>query len=365
LNCFLKKSYRKIGLLKKEAICSSLNFILISLIEQSRLGQRLKIGKETSNLRGILRFFSALEKVTHDTHVDISNTEINDVKVRIYRPKAGKEASSNLPVMVYFHGGGYIFGSIDSFDQYLIEFAKRLSMLVVSVDYRMAPQHAYPTPTNDCYSVARYIIENPSEFSVDTDRLVLAGDSAGGNAVAVLIQRLMDEELKLPKLQVLIYPWVQLFNVMLPSMVEYSKKSIIGATMTIEKLYLWYMGLTDVHRGVIHEIRQHSHVALLEDVELKNKIRSYLDVDRIPEKYKIGRSYYEEYAGLQTNAYPETLPETSVFKRDENLASLMRQLYDPTVSPLFADKGKLTGQPKAYVIILGGFLRNFLDVTSQ
>ncbi len=239
-------------------------------------------------------------------------------------------------MMVYFHGGGYIFGSVDSFDQYLLEFVKQLNMIVVSVDYKMAPQHAYPIPTNECFAVTKYIISNPLEFNVDITRLVLAGDSADGNAVAVLLQRLLDEKLPLPKLQVLIYPWVQLYNVMLPSMIEYSKKSIIGATMTIEKLFLWYMGFTDIHRNLIDEMKAHGHVALLKDEEMRRKIETYLDVDRIPEKYKTSRSYYEEHACSRKVMFPDVLSETSVFRRDENLARLVGQLHHPSVSPLFA-----------------------------
>ncbi len=73
----------------------------------------------------------------------------------------------------------------------------------------MAPENPYPAPTSDCYTVTKYVMESGNEFG-DTNRVILAGDSAGGNAVAVVSQRLLAENLKQPKLQVLIYPWLQM-----------------------------------------------------------------------------------------------------------------------------------------------------------
>jgi len=75
--------------------------------------------------------------------------------------------------------------------------------------YKLAPQYPFPAPTTDCYAVTKYVMESGDEFG-DTNRVILAGDSAGGNIVAVMTQRLLAEKLKQPKLQVLIYPWLQM-----------------------------------------------------------------------------------------------------------------------------------------------------------
>ena len=75
--------------------------------------------------------------------------------------------------------------------------------------YKLAPEHPFPTPTDDCYNVTKYILESSNEFG-DTNKVILAGDSAGGNAVAVMTQRLKAENMKMPLLQVLIYPWTQM-----------------------------------------------------------------------------------------------------------------------------------------------------------
>jgi acetyl esterase len=73
----------------------------------------------------------------------------------------------------------------------------------------MAPEHPFPVPTNDCYVVTKYILESGDEIG-DTNKVVLIGDSAGGNCVAVMTQRLNEENVKQPILQILIYPWVQM-----------------------------------------------------------------------------------------------------------------------------------------------------------
>ena len=78
----------------------------------------------------------------------------------------------------------------------------------------MAPEYPYPAPTNDCYSVTKYVLESGDEFG-DTDRVILAGDSAGGNIVAVMTQKLLAEHVKMPKIQVLVYPWLQMVFLLL------------------------------------------------------------------------------------------------------------------------------------------------------
>jgi acetyl esterase/lipase len=80
---------------------------------------------------------------------------------------------------------------------------------IIFFSYKLAPEHPFPFPTQDCYNATKYVLESGFEFG-DTSRVVLAGDSAGGNIVAVMTQRLLAEKINLPKLQVLIYPWTQM-----------------------------------------------------------------------------------------------------------------------------------------------------------
>ena len=96
----------------------------------------------------------------------------------------------------------------------------------------------YPGPVDDCYTVTKYVMTHASEFGGDANRIVLAGDSAGGNAVSVVTQRLLRDKLKMPKLQVLIYPWNQLIDTRLPSAVQYGKTRSLLFKIINKSIYI-------------------------------------------------------------------------------------------------------------------------------
>ena len=104
----------------------------------------------------------------------------------------------------------------------------------------MAPENAFPTPTSDCYTVTEYIFNNANEFNADSNRIMLAGDSAGGNVVAVISQKLLAENKKMPKLQILIYPWLQMINSRLPSRIQYHDTGLMR--LPLSKFASWYLG---------------------------------------------------------------------------------------------------------------------------
>jgi triacylglycerol lipase len=126
-----------------------------------------------------------------------------DVHVRWYRP-AG--VSGPLPCLVYFHGGAYIMGTLDENDDRLDQMVIELDCAVVSVDWRLAPEHPYPEGLADGETVWRRLLGQPAAFSVDPANLVLGGSSAGAGLAAALCLRLRDLDLEQPRLQFLIYP---------------------------------------------------------------------------------------------------------------------------------------------------------------
>ena len=125
-----------------------------------------------------------------------------EIPVRVYRP----EAPGRLPVLVYFHGGGWVIGSLDSHDAPCRELASKAGCVVVSVDYRLAPEARYPAAADDCFAVTRYVAENAAELGVDAQRVAVGGDSAGGNLGAVVAQMARDRGAPSLCFQLLIYP---------------------------------------------------------------------------------------------------------------------------------------------------------------
>jgi acetyl esterase/lipase len=216
----------------------------------------------------------------------------------------------------------------------------------------MGPEHPYPIPTSDCYAATRYIMDHPAEFRADPSRIVLAGDSAGGNAVIVITQRLLAEKLSLPKLQLLMYPLCQTFNNRFPSSLRYTKRSI-SSVISIPKLIAWYLGIHDVTQEIEDLLIANNHTALLTDPVLRQKISSYMDVSKIPEKYRLGHEYYRDSEASKNPLIdPTSLSESSLLRRDSKLADTLRKLYNPSVSPMFADDEKLVGLPKTYMLVL-------------
>jgi triacylglycerol lipase len=126
-----------------------------------------------------------------------------DVRVRWYRPLG---ATGPLPCLVYFHGGAYIMGTLEENDDRLDQMVIELGCAVVSVDWRLAPEHPYPEGLDDAETVWRRIIDDPAAFDVDPAHLVLGGSSAGAGLAAALCLRLRELGLPQPKLQLLIYP---------------------------------------------------------------------------------------------------------------------------------------------------------------
>jgi acetyl esterase len=107
-----------------------------------------------------------------------------EVPVRVYTPAAG--GASDLPGLVYFHGGGFVTGSIELFHPDTLRIAAEAGVVVVSVDYRLAPEHPFPAPLEDCYAALSWVAGNAPELRIDPARLGVAGESAGGCLAAAV-----------------------------------------------------------------------------------------------------------------------------------------------------------------------------------
>jgi acetyl esterase/lipase len=139
-----------------------------------------------------------------------------DIGVRIYRPPG---VGDRPPVVVYFHGGGFAVGDLDTHDGTSREHAVGAGAVVVSVDYRLAPEHPYPAAVDDAWAVTRWVTTHGAELGADPTRLALAGDSAGGNLAAVIAQRARAAGGPAVAFQLLWYP-ATMWDETLPSYTE-------------------------------------------------------------------------------------------------------------------------------------------------
>ena len=127
------------------------------------------------------------------------------VPLRSYRP-AGAVSDAVLPVLVYFHGGGWTIGDLDTHDVLCRQLANASGAAVVSVDYRMGPENRFPAALDDCVAAVRWVREQAAALAIDPARLALGGDSAGGNLAAAAAITLRDAGDPAPRFQLLIYP---------------------------------------------------------------------------------------------------------------------------------------------------------------
>ncbi|NHM31468.1 alpha/beta hydrolase [Neobacillus terrae] len=125
-----------------------------------------------------------------------------EIPVRIYTPKG----EGPFPALVYYHGGGWVIGNLETVDVPCRLLANRANCVVVSVDYRLAPEHKFPAAADDSYAAAKWVVDNAASIQVDAERVAIGGDSAGGNLAAVVALMARDKgEISLAY-QMLVYP---------------------------------------------------------------------------------------------------------------------------------------------------------------
>ncbi|MCB1739005.1 MAG: alpha/beta hydrolase [Gammaproteobacteria bacterium] len=141
-----------------------------------------------------------------DMSVDdrVLQTAERPVTVRVYRPAGA--ARGSLPGLIYLHGGGFMKGDLDSSDSVAWGFAEQAQAVVISVDYRLTPEHPYPAAFDDAYAVTAHVARNAADFGIDPTRLGIAGDSAGGNLAAATCLAARDRNGMRLRCQVLVYP---------------------------------------------------------------------------------------------------------------------------------------------------------------
>ncbi len=133
----------------------------------------------------------------------MSRSVMPGVKVRIYTPKG---ATGPLPVIVYYHGGGWVIATLDTYDASVRSLVEQTGAIIVSVAYRQAPENKFPTAHNDSFAAYQWTLKNAASFKGDPARVAVAGESAGGNLACSVSMMARDKKVQLPKHQLLVYP---------------------------------------------------------------------------------------------------------------------------------------------------------------
>eukprot|EP00041_Stephanoeca_diplocostata_P008359 m.124415 g.124415 ORF g.124415 m.124415 type:complete len:339 (+) comp17281_c0_seq3:101-1117(+) len=174
-----------------------------------------------------------------DVSVNISASPEVNIPVRIYRPpkisRTDPTYISPVLSLVYFHGGGFVIGDIRSHDGFCSLLAKNANINVISVEYRRSPEHKYPIPLRDCLLSWNWIIEHAPDLGIESTRIGIGGDSAGGNVAAVLstqrLEALLQERLAAaPAFQFLLYPLLD-FRCTSESYRSYGKGYLLSRNM--------------------------------------------------------------------------------------------------------------------------------------
>ncbi|XP_043108599.1 arylacetamide deacetylase-like 4 [Puntigrus tetrazona] len=257
----------------------------------------------------------------------IKDLSFSGVPVRVYEPTAASEEKKRG--LVYFHGGGWVFGCIDDYDEVCQYISLESDTTVVSVDYRLAPEHRYPAHLDDCEVVTRHFLSiAATDFGVDPRRVAVGGDSAGANLAAALCQRLsktQDGHLPSPCAQVLIYPALQMADFHLPSYQQNHSVPILFRGRVVFYFLQYLNGNTTVSQQIL----EGKHVP----VELKLRYKKWLDPENIPPQFR-----------------KEVRTPQVITSHDADVYQIIKQGLDPEISPLLAEDDVLRLSPPTFIL---------------
>lgn len=179
------------------------------------------------------------------------------LSARLYVPKG---AGSNPPLVVFYHGGGWVIGTLDTHDATARALCVASGAAVLSVAYRLAPEHPYPLPVEDCFDALCWAARNGDALGVDAGRLAVAGDSAGGNLAAAVAILARDRGGPALRHQCLVYP-VADRDFSLPSYVENGGGEAFLSTAMMAWFWDCYLGQTPVEQATLAAILRHPDLA--------------------------------------------------------------------------------------------------------
>jgi acetyl esterase len=184
---------------------SQLGLRLLALAGEPEL-EELTVAEARARIENDARTFEGPKlQVSNVSEVNVDGAE-GTIRGRLYVPAYTDPG----PLLVYFHGGGFVVGDLDTHDNACRFLSRQAGVRVLSVDYRLAPEHPFPAGIEDAIAAFRFAVEHAAELGTDADRIAVGGDSAGGNLAAGVARITAAEGGPVPAFQLLFYPWLDL-----------------------------------------------------------------------------------------------------------------------------------------------------------
>lgn len=301
----------------------TIHCILIGIAVAGRILHNFSICNPLTFTR-FIRDKLLVRKLGDDPKLFIKNLRFDGISVRVYQPRA--PSAGGRKGVIFFHGGGWMFGSIDSYDALCRYISKGAESVVVSVGYRLAPEHRYPAAFEDCLNATIHFLQTAQEYGVDASSVIISGDSAGGNLTAAVCQALVERtDIPKPLAQVLIYPAVQAVDFNLPSYTQNRAVPILYR----ERAVFYILNYMDGDLDMMEDILNGDHVP----VELKLKFRKWLGAENIPDEFKVRGHNLRVMSS-----------------HDEDVYQAHMKALEPKLSPLLAEDSVISQQPKTYIL---------------
>lgn len=274
----------------------------------------------------------------HDYKVQITDTKLRGVRVKIYQPLTTIKRKDRS-VLIYFHGGGWSLLSVDSYDPLMRKISRDSETVVISVDYRLSPQHPFPEPLNDCLDVVEYVIANCDELGIDSQKIAIGGDSAGGNLAAAISLRLKTKI----AMQLVLVPVLQFSN--WKNTGEIENVAYLNQSVNSPNSIYFALNYLGVHHKHFDDFVNNRHTSISFK---KSKYTKLID-----QNVWMNKEYIRD----------EHLRENIVFNINIGDDLLSRQIEgkitDPMVAPLMAEDDMLEDLPYTYIVTCGyDFIRD-------